>query len=156
MGDRLPLHDDLSTYPVDRSDGCFPAALFAGCRPGRATGLGTDAALCPGAARPDGRPGDGDRYLSADTHRAAGRSLASSDTFMGLSYHLEDVKATGRGYLIETSIRWEEGLYADYGVGTGAEVSLTDANGQKISLSRGEVRVPRCLLSRALVCKDTA
>jgi len=54
-------------------------------------------------------------------------SLANSDTFMGLSYHLEDVKATGRGYLIETSIRWEEGLYADYGVGTGAEVSLIDA-----------------------------
>ncbi|MGB7872887.1 MAG: hypothetical protein WBL25_00780, partial [Anaerolineales bacterium] len=65
-------------------------------------------------------------------------SLANSDTFMGLSYHLEDVKATGRGHLIETSIRWEEGLYADYGVGTGAEVSLIDANGQKIPLSRVE------------------
>lgn len=65
-------------------------------------------------------------------------SLASSDTFMGLSYHLEAMKATGRGYLIETSIRWEEGLYADFGVGTGAEISLIDANGQKIPLSRVE------------------
>ncbi|MBU2610727.1 MAG: hypothetical protein KJ606_07240, partial [Chloroflexi bacterium] len=39
-----------------------------------------------------------------------------------------------QGYILETSIQWEEGLYADYGVGTGAEITLTDANGKTIDL----------------------
>jgi len=46
------------------------------------------------------------------------------------------VQNTGRGYLFETSVRWQEGLYADYGVGAGAGVFLTDAKGQKIELSQ--------------------
>ncbi len=63
-------------------------------------------------------------------------NLAQSDAFMGLSFHLEAVQNTGRGYLFETSVRWQEGLYADYGVGAGAGVFLTDAKGQKIELSQ--------------------
>lgn len=61
-------------------------------------------------------------------------SLAESDSFMGLTYHLESMKRTEQGYLLETSIRWEGGLYADYGVGTGADITLTDANGKAIDL----------------------
>jgi len=61
-------------------------------------------------------------------------SLAESDSFMGLTYHLESMKRTEQGYILETSIRWEDGLYADFGVGTGAEITLTDANGKTIDL----------------------
>lgn len=62
-------------------------------------------------------------------------SLAQSDTFMGLTYHLESVQNTGRGYLLETSLRWDEGLYADYGVGTGATLALRDATGKPLTLT---------------------
>ncbi|MEJ5226135.1 MAG: hypothetical protein WHV44_16865, partial [Anaerolineales bacterium] len=62
-------------------------------------------------------------------------TLAQSDTFMGLSLHLESVQNTGRGYLLETSLRWDEGLYADNGVGTGAKITLQDAAGTPLSLS---------------------
>ncbi len=62
-------------------------------------------------------------------------SLAESDSFMDLTYHLESMKRIEQGYILETSIQWEEGLYADYGVGTGAEITLTDANGKTIDLN---------------------
>lgn len=62
-------------------------------------------------------------------------SLAESDSFMGLTYQLESMKRTEQGYILETSIRWEEGLYADSGVGTGADITLTDANGKDIRLN---------------------
>ncbi len=62
-------------------------------------------------------------------------TLVESESFMGISLHLESVQNTGRGYLFETSIRWQDGLYADYGVGAGAGLILTDAKGQKIDLS---------------------
>ena len=61
-------------------------------------------------------------------------SLAETDSFMGLTYHLESMKRTEQGYLLEASVRWSEGLYADYGVGTGADISLIDANGKSIDL----------------------
>ncbi len=66
---------------------------------------------------------------------AASVSLAESDSFMGLTYHLESMKRTEQGYILETSIQWEAGLYADSGVGTGADVTLTDASGKDIDLS---------------------
>ncbi len=62
-------------------------------------------------------------------------SVAESDSFMGLTYHLESMQRTEQGYILETSIQWEAGLYADSGVGTGADVTLTDANGKAIALS---------------------
>ncbi len=62
-------------------------------------------------------------------------SVAESDSFMGLTYHLESMQRTEQGYILETSIQWEAGLYADSGVGTGADVTLTDANGNAIDLS---------------------
>lgn len=61
-------------------------------------------------------------------------SLAESTPFMGLTYHLESIRRTEQGYLLETSIRWEDGLYAEYGVGTGADLQLTDASGRTLSL----------------------
>jgi hypothetical protein len=62
-------------------------------------------------------------------------TLLESESFMGISLHLEAVQNTGRGYLIETSVRWQDGLYADYAVGGAAGLTLTDANGQEIELS---------------------
>jgi hypothetical protein len=61
-------------------------------------------------------------------------SLAESTPFMGLTYHLESIRRTEQGYILGTSIRWEEGLYAEYGVGTGADIQLTDAGGRTLPL----------------------
>ena len=69
-------------------------------------------------------------------------SLAASDTFMGLSYHLESMKRTDRGYVLETSLHWDEGLYIDYGVGHGTDIMLTDASGQALHLSRLDYSAP--------------
>jgi hypothetical protein len=54
---------------------------------------------------------------------------------MGISLHLEAVQNTGRGYLFETSVRWQDGLYDDHAVGAGAGLILTDASGQEIELN---------------------
>ncbi|HAE58302.1 MAG TPA: hypothetical protein DCG54_02035, partial [Anaerolineae bacterium] len=62
-------------------------------------------------------------------------TLLESEPFMGISLHLESIRNTGRGYLFETSVRWQEGFYADYAVGTGVIPALTDAGGERISLS---------------------
>ncbi len=69
-------------------------------------------------------------------------SVAESDSFMGLTYHLESMKRTEQGYILETSIQWEAGLYANSGVGTGADVTLTDANGKAINLSFLQIQLP--------------
>jgi hypothetical protein len=69
-------------------------------------------------------------------------SLAKSDSFMGLTYHLESMKRTEQGYILETSIQWEARLYADSGVGTGADVTLTDASGKAIDLSFLQNQLP--------------
>jgi hypothetical protein len=69
-------------------------------------------------------------------------SVAESDSFMGLTYHLESMQRTQQGYILETSIQWEAGLYADSGVGTGADVTLTDATGKAIDLSFLQIQLP--------------
>ncbi len=69
-------------------------------------------------------------------------SVAESDSFMGLTYHLESIQRTEQGYILKTSIQWEAGLYADSGVGTGADVTLTDANGKAINLSFLQIQLP--------------
>jgi hypothetical protein len=69
-------------------------------------------------------------------------SLAKSDSFMGLTYHLESMKRTEQGYILETSIQWEARLYADSGVGTGVDVTLTDASGKAIDLSFLQNQLP--------------
>jgi hypothetical protein len=61
-------------------------------------------------------------------------SVAVSDTFFGIQFHLESMERIGDGYRLVTSIRWEEGIYPDEGVGTGAQINLVDADGKKINL----------------------
>ncbi len=63
-------------------------------------------------------------------------SLTESEPFMGLRYQLQSVQQTDRGYILDTSLGWDAGLYADYAVGTGADITLTDANGQTLTASR--------------------
>ncbi len=68
-------------------------------------------------------------------------SLTESAPFMGLRYQLQAVQQTERGYILDTGLNWDVGLYADYAVGTGADVVLTDSTGQTLSLSRLDTAV---------------
>jgi hypothetical protein len=62
-------------------------------------------------------------------------SLMQSDSFMGLTYHLESVQNAGRGYLIETGLRWEPGLFEDFGVGMNGPIKAQDSAGQELHLT---------------------
>jgi hypothetical protein len=58
----------------------------------------------------------------------------TSDPFLGITFNLESLTRTDRGYILVTSIQWKDKTFLNVGTNQLKSISLVDANGKKLSI----------------------
>ena len=58
----------------------------------------------------------------------------TSDPFLGITFNLESLTRTDRGYILVTSIQWKDKTFLSVGTNQLKSISLVDANGKKLSI----------------------
>jgi hypothetical protein len=68
------------------------------------------------------------------TPTSAPATKLTSDSFLGITYNIDSLTRTDRGYILITSIRWDEKISHSVGTNYVTSISLVDAAGKKIAL----------------------
>jgi hypothetical protein len=68
------------------------------------------------------------------TPTSAPATKLTSDSFLGITYNIDSLTRTDRGYILITSIRWDEKISNGVGTNYLTSISLVDAAGKKIAL----------------------
>ncbi len=58
----------------------------------------------------------------------------TSDPFLGITFNLESLTRTDRGYILVTSIQWKDKTFLSVGTNQIKSISLVDATGKKLSI----------------------
>lgn len=58
----------------------------------------------------------------------------TSDPFLGITFNLDSLTRTDRGYILITSIQWDDKTFASVGTNQLKSISLVDASGKKINI----------------------
>ncbi len=58
----------------------------------------------------------------------------TSDPFLGISFNIDSLTRTDRGYILMTSIQWDDKTFVGVGTNQLQSISLVDAKGKKINL----------------------